>query len=117
MKLLDIVHPAAKTLVDISLSQDAEVKKNNASPFIFKITLFFFALEISKFTPIPFLKKVGDGTTSVVLIAGEILKNCKPFVEDNVHPQIIVRGLRRAAQLALAKLEEISVQVKKEDPE
>ena len=56
MKLLDIVHPAAKTLVDISLSQDAEVKKNNASPFIFKIMLFFFALEISKFTPIPFLK-------------------------------------------------------------
>lgn len=53
----------------------------------------------------------------MVLIAGEILKNCKPFVEDNVHPQIIVRGLRRAAQLALAKLEEISVQVKKEDPE
>ncbi len=26
MKLLDVVHPAAKTLVDISLSQDAEVK-------------------------------------------------------------------------------------------
>ena len=25
MKLLDVVHPAAKTLVDISLSQDAEV--------------------------------------------------------------------------------------------
>lgn len=28
MKLLDIVHPAAKTLVDISLSQDAEVRTN-----------------------------------------------------------------------------------------
>ena len=58
MKLLEIVHPAAKTLVDISLSQDAEV---------------------------------GDGTTSVVLIAGELLKRSKQFIEDGVHPQIIIR--------------------------
>lgn len=53
----------------------------------------------------------------MVLIAGEILKNCKPFVEDNVHPQIIVRGLRRAAELALTQLNEIAVKVKKEDPQ
>lgn len=52
----------------------------------------------------------------MVLIAGEILKNCKPFVEDNVHSQIIIRGLRKAAQLALAKIKEIAVRVKKEDP-
>lgn len=52
----------------------------------------------------------------MVLLAGEILKNCKPFVEDNVHPQIIVRGLRKAAQLALAHIEEIAVRVKKDDP-
>ena len=52
----------------------------------------------------------------MVLIAGEILKNCKPFVEDNVHPQIIIRGLRKAAALALEKIKEISVEVKKEDP-
>ncbi|XP_064383704.1 T-complex protein 1 subunit eta-like [Halichondria panicea] len=79
MKLLDVVHPAAKTLVDISLSQDAEV---------------------------------GDGTTSVVLLAGEILRKCKPFIEDNVHPQIIVRGIRKATQLALEKIQEIAVTVK-----
>jgi len=57
MKLLDIVHPAAKTLVDISLSQDAEV---------------------------------GDGTTSVVVLAGEFLKQSKGFVEEGVHSQILV---------------------------
>lgn len=60
--------------------------------------------------------QVGDGTTSVVLLAGEILRNCKPFIEDNVHPQIIVRGLRKAAQLALARIREISVHVRKDDP-
>ncbi len=56
--------------------------------------------------------QVGDGTTSVVLLAGEILRKCKPFIEDNVHPQIIVRGIRKATQLALEKIQEIAVTVK-----
>jgi T-complex protein 1 subunit eta len=43
--------------------------------------------------------KVGDGTTSVVLLAGEFLKLCKPFVEEGVHPQIIVKAFRRATTL------------------
>mmetsp|Transcript_5062 Transcript_5062/g.11857 ORF Transcript_5062/g.11857 Transcript_5062/m.11857 type:complete len:577 (+) Transcript_5062:33-1763(+) len=78
MKLLDIVHPAAKTLVDISLSQDAEV---------------------------------GDGTTSVVLLAGELLKNAKAFIEEGMHSQIIVRGFRQSSLKAVAKLKEIAVSV------
>ncbi len=49
-------------------------------------------------------------------MAGAILKNCKPFVEDNVHPQVIVRGLRKATQLSLEKIREIAVKVKKDDP-
>lgn len=60
MTLLDVVHPAAKTLVDISLSQDAEV---------------------------------GDGTTSVVLLGAEFLKQSKSFIEDNMHPQTIIKVL------------------------
>lgn len=32
--------------------------------------------------------QVGDGTTSVVLLAGEFLKAAKPFVEEGVHPQV-----------------------------
>ena len=43
----------------------------------------------------PLLPQVGDGTTSVVLLAGEILKNCKPFIEDNVHPQVWATVLRQ----------------------
>lgn len=76
MKLLDVAHPAAKTLVDISMSQDIEV---------------------------------GDGTTSVVLLAGEILKQLKPFVEDGVHPQIIMRNVRTASALAVDAVRELSV--------
>lgn len=43
MKLLDIVHPAAKTLVDIAKSQDAEVS-SVALPFIFELTVFILLL-------------------------------------------------------------------------
>ena len=40
--------------------------------------------------------QVGDGTTSVVLLAGEFLKQCKPFIEEGVHPQVIIRAFRKA---------------------
>ena len=76
MKLLDIVHPAAKILVDIARSQDAEV---------------------------------GDGTTSVVVLAGEILKEIKDHVEQGVSTQTIIKGLRRASVMAVNKVKEISV--------
>ena len=52
-----------------------------------------------------------------MLLAGEILRKCKPFIEDNVHPQIIVRGVRKATQLALQKIQDIAVTVKKNNPE
>ena len=31
--------------------------------------------------------EVGDGTTSVVLLAGEFLRECKPYIEEGIHPQ------------------------------
>ena len=30
--------------------------------------------------------EVGDGTTSVMLLAGELLKEAKPFIEEGIHP-------------------------------
>jgi len=82
MKLLDVVHPAAKTLVEIAKSQDAEV---------------------------------GDGTTSVVILAGEFLKQCKPFVEEGVHPRVIIKSFRKATKLALDKITELGVKINKDD--
>ncbi|KAJ9595973.1 hypothetical protein L9F63_012866 [Diploptera punctata] len=84
MKLLDVVHPAAKTLVDIAKSQDAEV---------------------------------GDGTTSVVLLAGEFLKQIKPFVEEGVHPRIIIKAFRKAMELAVEKINNIAVKIEKKNVE
>lgn len=82
LKLLDIVHPAAKMLVDISRAQDAEV---------------------------------GDGTTSVTVLAGELLKESKTFIEDGISSHLIVRALRKACELAVNKVKEIAVEVKKDD--
>ena len=40
-------------------------------------------------------RDVGDGTTSVVL-AGELLQQCKEFVEEGVAPQIIIKGFKNS---------------------
>ena len=103
LKLLDIVHPAARTLVDIARAQDAEV---------------------------------GDGTTSVVLIAAQLLKEIKGYIEEDVSPHIIMKGFRQAAQLVRAfsslitfllvnphviqcidRIKEIQISVDRSDPE
>ncbi|KAL3244609.1 hypothetical protein MRX96_018669 [Rhipicephalus microplus] len=57
--------------------------------------------------------EVGDGTTTVVLLASEFLKQCKPYVEEGIHPQVIIRSLRKAVELAVAKIREIAVTVQK----
>lgn len=43
--------------------------------------------------------QVGDGTTSVTLLAAEFLKQVKPYVEEGLHPQIIIQAFRTATQL------------------
>jgi T-complex protein 1 subunit eta len=43
-------------------------------------------------------------TTTVTILAGELLKNAKGFIEDGMNPQIIIKGYKRALDIALAKL-------------
>ncbi|CAE8643134.1 unnamed protein product [Polarella glacialis] len=84
MKKLNIVHPAAKILVDISKAQDNEV---------------------------------GDGTTSVVVLAGELLKEAKSFLEDGLVAPQIIKGYRMACNLAVQKLLDIAVDLKEKTEE
>lgn len=53
--------------------------------------------------------EVGDGTTSVVVLAGEILKEVKDHVENGTSSQTIIKGLRRASTMAVNKVKEIAV--------
>ena len=51
--------------------------------------------------------EVGDGTTSVVLLAGELLVQAKSYVEENMSPQILIKAYRQAADLAIQKVKEV----------
>lgn len=76
IKLLQIEHPAAKSLADVARSQDNEV---------------------------------GDGTTSVMVFAGELLKEARQFIEDGMSPQVIINGYWNALKFARDKLMECQV--------
>uniref|UniRef100_A0A914HEW9 T-complex protein 1 subunit eta n=1 Tax=Globodera rostochiensis TaxID=31243 RepID=A0A914HEW9_GLORO len=55
--------------------------------------------------------EVGDGTTSVVLLAAEFLKSVKPFVEEGVSPQLVIKAFNAASQEAIKKLHELAIKV------
>ena len=82
LKEIDVQHPAAKMLVEISKTTDNEV---------------------------------GDGTTSVVVLAGSLLEHAETLINQAVHPTIIVDGYRKAAKKAKQYLEEISETVTSND--
>jgi len=82
LKELDIEHPAAKMVVEISKTQDNEC---------------------------------GDGTTSAVVFAGELLKKSESLIEQNVHPTVISNGFRLASQEAIKVLKGMGVKVSPTD--
>jgi thermosome len=84
LKEMDVEHPAAKMIVEVSKTQDDEV---------------------------------GDGTTSAVVVAGELLAKAEELLEQNLHPTMIVEGYRKAANKALETLEKIAIPVKPTDKE
>mmetsp|Transcript_285 Transcript_285/g.518 ORF Transcript_285/g.518 Transcript_285/m.518 type:complete len:551 (-) Transcript_285:1011-2663(-) len=59
--------------------------------------------------------EIGDGTTTVMVLAGEFMRVSKKFIEDGVHPQIIIRAFRKAQQLALQRLKEIAIPIAAEN--
>jgi T-complex protein 1 subunit beta len=52
--------------------------------------------------------EVGDGTTSVVVLAGELLKEADRLIDQKIHPMIIIEGFREGCKLSLRQLENIS---------
>jgi len=60
-------------------------------------------------------QEAGDGTTTAVILAGELLKQAESLLEADVHPTVVARGYKVAADHAIQTLEEIAFAVKKED--
>jgi archaeal chaperonin len=60
-------------------------------------------------------KEVGDGTTTSVVLAGELLKRAEELLDQEVHPTTIVAGYKKAAEKALEALGEIATTVSLDD--
>ena len=78
LKEIDVQHPAAKMMVEISKATDNEV---------------------------------GDGTTSVVVLAGALIEKAEELINKDVHPTIIVDGYRKSAAKTIEVLNSIATKV------
>ena len=56
--------------------------------------------------------EIGDGTTGVVVLAGAMLESALPLLSKGIHPVRIADGFDRAAKVAVARLAEISEELK-----
>uniref|UniRef100_A0A673Y2A7 T-complex protein 1 subunit gamma n=2 Tax=Salmo trutta TaxID=8032 RepID=A0A673Y2A7_SALTR len=78
LREIQVQHPAAKSMIEISRTQDEEV---------------------------------GDGTTSVIILAGEMLSVAEQFLEQQMHPTVIISAYRHALDDMLDMLKDISTPV------
>ncbi|KAG0150369.1 hypothetical protein CROQUDRAFT_58327 [Cronartium quercuum f. sp. fusiforme G11] len=84
LREIEVAHPAAKSMIELSRTQDEEC---------------------------------GDGTTSIIILAGEILASALPHLERNIHPVVIIRAFKRALAEALKIIDKISITVDLNDEE
>ncbi|OCT66624.1 hypothetical protein XELAEV_18042878mg [Xenopus laevis] len=82
LREIQVQHPAAKSMIEISRTQDEEV---------------------------------GDGTTSVIILAGEMLSVAEQFLEQQMHPTVIISAYRKALDDMVNTLKEISTPVDTND--
>ncbi|KAE8588777.1 hypothetical protein XENTR_v10022731 [Xenopus tropicalis] len=84
LREIQVQHPAAKSMIEISRTQDEEV---------------------------------GDGTTSVIILAGEMLSVAEQFLEQQMHPTVVISAYRKALDDMVSTLKEISTPVDTNDRE
>ena len=59
--------------------------------------------------------EVGDGTTTAVILAGELLSNAEGLIDKNVHPTVIIDGFRKASEKAQEILDQIAIPISIDD--
>ena len=60
-------------------------------------------------------KEVGDGTTTAVIIAGELLKRAEELLEKKIHPTVVIHGYKLAAEKSLEILKNIAIKIDPKD--
>ena len=61
--------------------------------------------------------EVGDGTTTSVVLAGELLREAEELLEQDIHPTLIIDGYLKAMRKAIEVLNDMAIEVNKENPE
>ncbi len=61
--------------------------------------------------------EVGDGTTSAVVVSGELLKRAEELIDQDIHATTLTQGYRQAAEKAREALDEIAIDVDEDDDE
>jgi len=61
--------------------------------------------------------EVGDGTTTAVVLAGELLKRAEKLLDQNIHPTVIAKGYRLACEKAMEILDKVAIKIDVEDDE
>jgi len=61
--------------------------------------------------------EVGDGTTTAVILAGELLANAEKLMDQGVHPTVIIDGYKEARNKAHQVLDEMAIEISKDDRE
>src|SRR5208337_2968175 len=59
--------------------------------------------------------EVGDGTTTAVVLTGELLTKAEKLLDQDVHPTVIVEGYKKAAEKALEILQNLSIDIQPDD--
>ena len=62
-------------------------------------------------------EECGDGTTTAVVLAGELLKYAQDLIEQDIHPTVIAEGYRLASKKACEVLDSIALDIKPDDEE
>jgi chaperonin GroEL (HSP60 family) len=59
--------------------------------------------------------EVGDGTTTAVVLAGELLSKAESLLDQNIHPTVVIDGYKKASEKAQEILEEMAIPISIKD--
>ena len=105
LREIDVAHPAAKSMIELSRTQDEEVGDGTTSVIILGKQFIFIFLS---------LKKEASFTN---VLAGEALSVAEPWIVKNMHPTVVISAYLKALDDAVAHMDKIAVKIDKNPKE
>ena len=132
LREIDVTHPAAKVRFAPRITPKSQTARRTKRRSLVKPTThgkFSFARDTDTDAPPSLLsqsmielsrtqdEEVGDGTTSVIILAGEILHLSQPFLEKDIHPTVVVRAYMKALDAAVKIIDSLAFPIDVDDRE